>query len=112
LIEKIAASESEIEIAVDEEDYDRAAELSEVVDASKEQLQAVCLTPLVFTLLSPPPLRLRLRSTGSANSRHVQGRGRGSLSPHAGGSNEEREGGVREREGIGCAERQQRQEGS
>jgi hypothetical protein len=55
LIEKIAASESEIEIAVDEEDYDRAAELSEVVDASKEQLQAVRLTPLVFTLLSPPP---------------------------------------------------------
>jgi hypothetical protein len=54
LIEKIAASESEIEIAVDEEDYDRAAELSEVVDASKEQLQAVCLTPLVFALLSPP----------------------------------------------------------
>ena len=43
LIELIVSKESELEVAVDEEDYDRAAELSETIDASKESLKLVCL---------------------------------------------------------------------
>ncbi len=41
LIQKLASEEAILETAVDQEDYDRAAELSEIVDNLKDEIQQV-----------------------------------------------------------------------